>query len=94
MIRIKNIQIQYKQAENEEAAIATIKKTLIRKYRIFPDDIVEMTIQRKAIDARKKDAIVFVYTVDIDTPKEPYVLVRQEKGISIVPQLVSPPMIQ
>lgn len=53
-----------------------------------------MTIQRKAIDARKKDAIVFVYTVDIDTPKEPYVLVRQEKDISIVPQLVSPPMIQ
>jgi hypothetical protein len=56
---------------------------------VFPHEIIGYEIQRKAVDARKQNHIVFVYSVDVDCRSESAILDRIDtKGnISIRPEL-------
>ena len=55
MIRINNIKMPVKHNEND------LKKTVYKLYKINENEVKSFEIAGQAIDARKKDNIVFVY---------------------------------
>lgn len=61
MIRISNIKISIHDDNNEN-----IKKTAAKKLNIKPDEINSFKVSKKSIDARKKNDIKYVYTIDAD----------------------------
>lgn len=70
MIRVQDIKLDI----NEKQENLPIK--VAKKLKIKPSDITSYTIFKEAIDARKKEEIKFVYTVDVETPKEKILLER------------------
>ncbi|MFA7076697.1 MAG: hypothetical protein WC152_08565 [Candidatus Izemoplasmatales bacterium] len=85
MIRITEIKLTLDQAINKDIEIRNIKKYLNNKYKI--KKIKELSIFKKAVDARKKTNIVFVYTVDITTEDDNLLIRLKDKHISISPSL-------
>ena len=59
MIRINNIKMPVIHNKND------LKKTVYKLYRINEEEVKSFEIAGQAIDARKKDNVVFVYAVDI-----------------------------
>ena len=68
MIRIRQIKINIE--ENENTLLLKVAKLL----KITTQDITELTITKKSLDARKKDNLFYVYEVDIKTPLENKIL--------------------
>ncbi|MGL4735935.1 MAG: NAD(P)/FAD-dependent oxidoreductase [Cellulosilyticaceae bacterium] len=79
MIRVQDIKLTLQ--EDEQALLGKIAK----KLRIKPSDIDSYTIFKQAVDARKKDNIVLVYTLDVVTSKEQELLKKN-------PAMASPSM--
>ncbi|MFI4912487.1 MAG: NAD(P)/FAD-dependent oxidoreductase [Sedimentisphaeraceae bacterium JB056] len=59
MIRIKALTLPYKHSHD------AIEKLIVSKLKISRDNITAVNIIRKSIDARRKNQIKFVYTIDI-----------------------------
>ena len=59
MLRINNIKIR-SDLKNEEVLDFALKKNKIKK-----EDIIKWNISKKSTDARKKDDIFYVYSIDI-----------------------------
>jgi len=85
MIRVTEVKLSLDEAVNFESELKNIKKYLKNKYRI--DNIKELIIFKKAIDARKKNSISFVYTVDFSIEDEKKVIRLKDKHISYTPNL-------
>ncbi len=70
MIRLQNIRIplDYREADLYRAAG--------RKLRIPARQIQKVKIHRRSVDARKRDAIVFLMTLDVEVPKEKQLLAK------------------
>ena len=64
MLRINNIKIR-SDLKNEEVLDFALKKNKIKK-----EDIIKWSISKKSIDARKKDDIFYVYSIDIKVKDE------------------------
>src|SRR4051794_31100692 len=47
-----------------------LQAALLRELGIGPGDLAGFTIVRRGYDARKKDAVVLVYHLDVETPRE------------------------
>lgn len=73
MLRVSNIKIDIDQP------IDLVRSKLCKKLRIHDNDIVDYSIYKESIDARKKDQISFVYTVDVSLKSEKKVLTRKPK---------------
>lgn len=69
MLRIRQIKIPVENS-NDEVLLSKIAKTL----HIKTSDITSFSIKKKSLDARKKDAIYYIYEVDVKTPKEALIL--------------------
>ena len=65
MIRLTGIKVPIT-AEQKEA----IKSAIIKKLRIAPKELIDYKIFKQSIDARKKDMIYFVYSVDVEVQNE------------------------
>ena len=61
MIRVRQIKINVKN-DNSTALI----NELVRKLKINSDDVLDVKIVKKSIDARHKDNVCFVYEVDVE----------------------------
>lgn len=61
MIRVRQIKIDVSKDNNEN-----ILKALTKKLNINQDEILNYTINKKSIDARKKDTIYFIYELDVN----------------------------
>lgn len=59
MIRIRDVSLPPVHREGQ------LRKAAARALRISPEDIMELKIARKSLDARKKDSIQWVYTLDV-----------------------------
>lgn len=70
MIRVQDIKLSL----GEELNSLTIK--IAKKLKLKPDEIIGYTIIKEAVDARKKEEIKLVYTIDIQTTKETELLAR------------------
>ncbi len=69
MIRISQIKINI-----NDDSIEHIKKKCCKKLRISNEDILSLKIKSKSLDARNKPDLYFVYTIDIETKNEEYLL--------------------
>ena len=85
MIRITEIKLGLDQTINSDSEIKNIKNYLKNKFKIT--SIKELHIYKKAIDARNKNAIFFVYTVDISLDNEKSILRLKHKHISVSPDM-------
>ena len=85
MIRVQDIKLSLE--ENQEVLPIKIAK----KLKIKPSDIVKYTIFKEAIDARKKEDIKLVYTVDVETKKDEVLLEKYPNLKRADPAYVCPP---
>lgn len=83
MIRVSGIKLSLDQDE------ADIRKYLLAKLRIKERDLIEYNIFKRSIDARKKDKICFVYTVDAVLVNEDKILCKfaGDKDVTPTPNL-------
>ena len=82
MIRINNIKI-YKDISGEE-----LVQSVITKYKIQKENIIEWHISKKSIDARKKEDVHYSYSIDICTKNEEKLL--KYKDVSLIKNLEQP----
>ncbi len=71
MIRVQDITLALDESE------ALLSEKTAKKLRIKEEDIKALRIFKKAVDARKKAAIKWVYTVDVETPKESMLIAKK-----------------
>ena len=64
MLRISNIKIR-KNLSNQE-----ILEIALKKYKIHKQDILEWYISKQSIDARKKDDVHYIYSIDLEVKNE------------------------
>ncbi|MGR8942412.1 MAG: NAD(P)/FAD-dependent oxidoreductase [Gammaproteobacteria bacterium] len=81
MLRITELILPLDHLENQ------LKTTIIQRLGINPDDLKSYTIFRRAYDARRRDQIHLIYTLDVELSNEQTVLERlkHDKNISITP---------
>jgi len=70
MLRITDIKLGLDQAINREKELSALKKAVLSILGIKESDLKGLTIQRKAVDARKKDLLHFVYSVDVNVDEK------------------------
>ncbi|NLK93870.1 MAG: FAD-dependent oxidoreductase [Clostridiales bacterium] len=76
-IRINNISLNIEEPKD------ILKEKVAKKLKIKKEDIINFKIIRESIDARKKDNINFIYTVQIETLFEDKILLKN-KDVVIV----------
>ena len=74
MVRISNIPLPI------EGGTEQLTKKAARVLGVRPGDIRRLTLSRQSIDARDKRNVHYVYTVDVDLPREESVVRRAGKG--------------
>src|SRR3954469_3883031 len=62
-----------------------LEAALLRELGIGPGDLAGFTIVRRGYDARKKDAVVLVYHLDVETPREAELLRRLRRNPHVGP---------
>src|SRR3954468_19242649 len=62
-----------------------LQAALLRELGIGPGDLAGFTIVRRGYDARKKDAVVLVYHLDVETPREAELLRRLRRNPHVGP---------
>ncbi|MEG1458388.1 MAG: FAD-dependent oxidoreductase [Acetivibrio sp.] len=72
MIRISNVKIPVEKilSQKEEIQISEIKKVLINKFKILEEDIEKIRLIKRSLDARKKENMFYIYTVDVAVSHE------------------------
>lgn len=79
MLRISNIKLKI---DDEKS----LKKEILKKLRIGENELKSYKIAKKSIDARKKDQMYFVYTVDVEVSDQVKLLKKMKnKGVNISP---------
>ncbi len=56
-----------------------LEKEIISYLRIIPEDLISFEIVKRSVDARKKDNIFLVYSVDVQVKGEDYLLKKNRK---------------
>jgi uncharacterized FAD-dependent dehydrogenase len=64
-----------------------INAAIARRLGIAPDELIRYAIFRRGVDARKRSAINFIYTLDVETKNETTLLKRlkSDRHISVTP---------
>jgi len=87
MIRITNLQLQLDDAIEHSSEQTNLQKLVLSKYKLDTTELLKLEIFKKAIDARKKANVHFVYTVDITLQHETEFLSKQYPNTSLTPYL-------
>lgn len=74
MLRLTEIKLPLDHAESE------ITSTILKKLQISPDELIRYSIFKRSYDARKKNDIVFVYILDVETTQDDALLERWQKN--------------
>jgi uncharacterized FAD-dependent dehydrogenase len=88
MIRVTDIKIELNDALTQQQELESLKKYIESFYKI--KEFSNFSIYKKAIDARKKEHIHFVYSVDFNVTNEALLLQKGKKGLSLAPSLSYP----
>ena len=90
MIRISNLKIRVDKLVNHDSERLALKNAILSQLRISPKDLIDFKIFKQSIDARKRDAIFYVYTLDVSTKRENNLLKKYGKnGVKRSPNLSS-----
>ena len=93
MLRLSNIKIGIHEAADEDAECTALRRKILSKLKIRNEELKDFRIVKKALDARKKEDIVYVYTVDINTFQEKKLLVRGTlKNLTQAPEVIVKPV--
>jgi len=76
MLRLTEIKLPL---EHDEGALAS---AICARLGIAAHDLTSYTVAKRSYDARKRGAIVLIYSVDVETPREAEVLRRFDAGAS------------
>lgn len=88
MIRIPNLKLKIDKVVNNNAEKQALHNTILSKLKINGNELIAFSIFKKSIDARKKDAIVYVYTVDATIKNETAIFKKCGKaGITSSPDM-------
>lgn len=79
MIRISQIKIPITGKKTDVGEKRKLTERAARLLRTDPESILSLSIVRRSIDARKKPALFYVYTVDVETKNESQ-LIKRFKG--------------
>ncbi|MHB1619116.1 MAG: NAD(P)/FAD-dependent oxidoreductase [Sulfuricella sp.] len=81
MLRLTEIKLPLGHPES------AIKAAILKRLGITADELVGYSIARRGHDARKPEAILFVYTLDVEVKNQPALLKRQKKDrhLSLTP---------
>ena len=86
MIRVKQVKIG---VQND--SVQELYKSLVRKLKVNVNDIVNVVIIKKSIDARRKDNVCFVYEVDVDVRDLSKIRFDNDISISVSSEYVFSP---
>jgi uncharacterized FAD-dependent dehydrogenase len=80
MLRITELKLPLDQSEN-------LKNALLERLGINAEQLITYTVFRQGFDARKRNAILLVYTVDVETTNEPELIkcLQDDPHISLTP---------
>lgn len=88
MIRVTNLKLKLNDAVDYASELSNLRKLVISKYNIKSKNLLLLNLFKKAIDARHKKGIHFVYSVDIELDNEIEFLNRnQVKNAAVAPDL-------
>jgi hypothetical protein len=79
MLRLTEIKLTL---DHPESAIAD---AILKKLQITPAELISYAIFKRSYDARKKDDILFVYILDVETTQEKRLLQRFKKDPQVMP---------
>jgi uncharacterized protein len=87
-----------------DATDVDLRSAVVKKLALSPAELTTCKVYRRSYDARKRGAICFVYTVDIETPKESQILTRcagdphifptPDNSYHFVAQTIDPPAVR
>ena len=86
VIRVKQVKIG---VQND--SVQELYKSLVRKLKVNVNDIVNVVIIKKSIDARRKDNVCFVYEVDVDVRDLSKIRFDNDISISVSSEYVFSP---
>jgi uncharacterized FAD-dependent dehydrogenase len=83
MLRLTELKLPLDHAEAELAA------ELLKRLGIAAGDLVTFSVFRRAVDARKRSAIVLIYTLDIEVRDEKALLrrLKDDRNVSVAPDM-------
>ncbi len=84
MIRISNIKLRITEAKDDAMERKALRKAVLSRLKIPENRLKGFEIFKKSIDARKKDGIFFVYTLDVDVHNEEEIL-RKHGSKDVIP---------
>lgn len=79
MIRLTNIKVPVTNKEPD------LKKLAAKALKTAPEKIINVTIAKKSVDARKKDQICFIYSLDITIENENEILGKNPAAVKTEP---------
>ena len=81
MLRLTEVKLPLDHPETE------IKAAILKRLDIVADELIDFSISRRSVDARKPEAIVFIYTLDVELKNEKAVLKRlqSDRQVSLTP---------
>jgi uncharacterized FAD-dependent dehydrogenase len=79
VLRLTDIKLPLDHRESE------IQSAIIKRLGITPDQLVRYSICRRGVDARKKQTIAFIYTLDVELTDQPSVLNRLKHNRHVSP---------
>jgi uncharacterized FAD-dependent dehydrogenase len=85
MIRLTDIKLPLEHASDIAHTTEQIKAAILKKLGIACHELVHFEIFKRGIDARKSNAILFVYTLDIEVKSENKVLTKFKKDVNVKP---------
>ncbi len=86
MIRITELKLNLDKALDETMELANLRKLVCFTYDIFDKDITALSLYKKAIDARQKTHVFFVYSINLELHDETAFLSRNHKFTSVAPE--------
>ncbi|MGL4607308.1 MAG: NAD(P)/FAD-dependent oxidoreductase [Eubacteriaceae bacterium] len=91
MIRISNLKLPISKITDHDSEQRVLEKALISKLQIKTSDLQTFKIFKKSIDARKKESLFYVYTIDATCKNENVLLKKfEKKGLTSTPNLSYP----
>lgn len=93
MLRLSDIKINIDKAASGSREKEALKQAIITRLNIKEQELENYSIYRQSIDARKKSAIFFVYTLDVSLKNESKLFNRSSlKGVTFTPEETCQPV--
>lgn len=85
MLRISEVKLPIEQANTLTHQDDQIKAALLKRLAIPERDLVNFTIFKRGVDARKSDSILYVYSLDVEVKNEARLLTKLKRDKHIKP---------